>query len=30
MKTPEFQKYWDQDARRLALALEKIGKVEQK
>jgi tripartite-type tricarboxylate transporter receptor subunit TctC len=26
----EFQKYWDQDARRLAVALEKIGKVEQK
>ena len=27
---PEFQKYWDADARRLAVALEKIGKVEEK
>jgi tripartite-type tricarboxylate transporter receptor subunit TctC len=26
----EFQKYWDADARRLAVALEKIGKVDQK
>ena len=25
----EFQKYWDNDARRLAVALEKIGKVEE-
>ena len=30
LDAPEFQKYWDQDARRLAVALEKIGKVEQK
>jgi tripartite-type tricarboxylate transporter receptor subunit TctC len=27
---PEFQKYWDNDAKRLAVALEKIGKVEEK
>ena len=27
---PEFQKYWDHDARRLAVALEKIGKVEER
>ncbi len=30
LDAPEFQKYWDADARRLAVALEKIGKVEQK
>ena len=30
LDAPEFQKYWDQDARRLAVALDKIGKVEQK
>jgi len=29
LDAPEFQKYWDQDARRLAVALEKIGKVEE-
>ena len=27
---PDFQKYWDSDARKLAAALEKIGKVEEK
>ncbi len=27
---PEFQKYWDADAKRLAVALEKIGRVEEK
>ena len=27
---PDFQKYWDNDARKLAAALEKIGKVEEK
>jgi len=30
LDAPEFQKFWDQDARRLAVALEKIGKVEDK
>ena len=30
MDAPEFQKYWDSDAKRLAVALEKIGKVEEK
>ncbi|TAK46376.1 MAG: tripartite tricarboxylate transporter substrate binding protein, partial [Betaproteobacteria bacterium] len=30
LDAPEFQKYWDADARRLAVVLEKIGKVEQK
>ena len=30
LDAPEFQKYWDADARRLAVALEKIGKVEEK
>mgnify|MGYP001287840770 FL=1 len=30
LDAPEFQKYWDGDARRLAIALEKIGKVEEK
>ncbi len=29
LDAPEFQKYWDNDARRLAVALEKIGKVEE-
>jgi tripartite-type tricarboxylate transporter receptor subunit TctC len=29
LDAPEFQKYWDADARRLAAALEKIGKVEE-
>ncbi|HEX5958342.1 MAG TPA: tripartite tricarboxylate transporter substrate binding protein [Hyphomicrobiaceae bacterium] len=28
LDAPEFQKYWDRDAKRLATALEKIGKVE--
>lgn len=28
LDAPEFQKYWDRDARRLAAALQKIGKVE--
>ncbi|HZA14714.1 MAG TPA: tripartite tricarboxylate transporter substrate binding protein [Myxococcaceae bacterium] len=28
LDAPEFQKYWDKDAKRLAVALEKIGKVE--
>jgi tripartite-type tricarboxylate transporter receptor subunit TctC len=30
LDAPEFQKFWDNDARRLAIALEKIGKVEEK
>src|SRR5687767_868237 len=30
LDAPEFQKYWQRDAQRLALALEKIGKVEEK
>jgi tripartite-type tricarboxylate transporter receptor subunit TctC len=30
LDAPEFQKYWDNDAKRLAVALEKIGKVEEK
>jgi tripartite-type tricarboxylate transporter receptor subunit TctC len=30
LDAPEFQKYWDADARRLAVALEKIGKIEEK
>jgi len=30
LDAPEFQKYWDQDAARLKVALEKIGKVEEK
>ena len=30
LDAPEFQKYWERDAARLQLALEKIGKVEQK
>lgn len=30
LDAPEFQKYWDADAKRLAVALEKIGKVEEK
>jgi tripartite-type tricarboxylate transporter receptor subunit TctC len=30
LDAPEFQKYWDRDAARLKLALEKIGKVEEK
>ncbi|HEX5612278.1 MAG TPA: tripartite tricarboxylate transporter substrate binding protein [Burkholderiales bacterium] len=30
LDAPEFQKFWDQDAKRLAVALEKIGKVEEK
>jgi tripartite-type tricarboxylate transporter receptor subunit TctC len=30
LDAPEFQKYWDADARRLAVVLEKIGKAEQK
>ena len=29
LDAPEFQKYWDSDARRLAAALEKIGRVEE-
>ena len=29
LDAPEFQKFWDSDARRLAVALEKIGKVEE-
>ena len=29
LDAPEFQRYWDTDARRLAVALEKIGKVEE-
>ena len=29
MDAPEFQKYWERDARRLASAVEKIGKVEE-
>jgi tripartite-type tricarboxylate transporter receptor subunit TctC len=30
LDAPEFQKYWDRDAKRLAAALEKIGRVEEK
>ena len=30
LDAPEFQKFWDTDAKRLAIALEKIGKVEEK
>ena len=30
LDAPEFQKFWDHDAGRLAVALEKIGKVEEK
>ena len=30
LDAPEFQKFWDYDAKRLAVALEKIGKVEEK
>jgi len=30
LDAPEFQKFWDNDAKRLAIALEKIGKVEEK
>ncbi len=30
LDAPEFQKYWDGDAKRLAVALDKIGKVEEK
>jgi tripartite-type tricarboxylate transporter receptor subunit TctC len=30
LDAPEFQKYWDADAKRLAVALEKIGRVEEK
>jgi tripartite-type tricarboxylate transporter receptor subunit TctC len=30
LDAPEFAKYWERDARRLAVALEKIGKVEEK
>ena len=30
LDAPEFQKYWERDARRLAAALEKIGKVADK
>ena len=29
LDAPEFQKYWDADAKRLAVALEKIGRVEE-
>jgi tripartite-type tricarboxylate transporter receptor subunit TctC len=30
LDAPDFAKYWDSDAKRLAIALEKIGKVEEK
>jgi hypothetical protein len=30
LDAPEFQKYWDADAARLRVALQKIGKVEEK
>jgi tripartite-type tricarboxylate transporter receptor subunit TctC len=30
LDAPDFQKYWERDAARLKLALEKIGKVEEK
>jgi tripartite-type tricarboxylate transporter receptor subunit TctC len=30
LDAPEFQKYWDRDAARLRVALEKIGRVEEK
>jgi hypothetical protein len=29
LDAPEFAKYWERDARRLAAAVEKIGKVEE-
>jgi len=29
LDAPEFAKYWERDARRLAIAVEKIGKVEE-
>jgi tripartite-type tricarboxylate transporter receptor subunit TctC len=28
LDAPEFQKFWERDAKRLAAAVEKIGKVE--
>ena len=30
LDAPEFRQYWERDAKRLATALEKIGKVEEK
>jgi hypothetical protein len=30
LDAPDFQKYWERDAARLKLALEKIGKVQEK
>jgi tripartite-type tricarboxylate transporter receptor subunit TctC len=30
LDAPDFQKYWERDAARLKLALEKIGKIEEK
>jgi tripartite-type tricarboxylate transporter receptor subunit TctC len=30
LDAPEFQKYWERDAARLKVALEKIGKIEEK
>jgi hypothetical protein len=30
LDAPEFQKYWDRDAARLKVVLEKMGKLEQK
>jgi hypothetical protein len=29
LDAPEFAKYWERDAQRLAVAVEKIGKVEE-
>ncbi|MBP8295876.1 MAG: tripartite tricarboxylate transporter substrate binding protein, partial [Burkholderiales bacterium] len=30
LDAPEFQKFWDNDAKRLAVVVKKIGKVEEK
>jgi len=30
LDAPEFQKFWDRDAQRLARVVQKIGKVEEK
>jgi tripartite-type tricarboxylate transporter receptor subunit TctC len=30
LDAPEFQKFWDADAKRLAVVVKKIGKIEEK
>ena len=30
MDAPEFQKFWDKDARMLADAIKRVGKIEEK